>query len=136
MNVTENIQASVRIAASPADVFPYLVDPELIVQWIGSAAELDPRTGGTFALTFPSTSVRGTYVCVEPPHRVVFTWGVPGDPVLPPGSSTVEILLVADGEETIVQLTHRDLPAEKREAHRGGWEECLATLNRVAGSRS
>ncbi len=133
MSDPQSVKASVRIAASPQDVFAYLVDPELIVQWIGSKAELDPKAGGVFALDFDTTSARGTYVCVEPPHRVVFTWGVPGDSVLPPGSSTVEILLTADGDETIVELTHRDLPAEKRPSHRSGWEEGLEGLRRVAG---
>ena len=87
------ISASVRIAAPPEVVFPYFTDPELIVTWIGERAELDARAGGTFAVDFGSTAARGTYVAVEPPHRVVFTWGVPGDDTLPPGSSTVEVVL-------------------------------------------
>ena len=136
MSDTESVKASVRIAASPMDVFPYLIDPTLIVQWIGLSAELDPQPGGVFALDFASTSARGTYVFVESPRRVVFTWGIPGDATLPPGSSTIEILLKADGDETIVELTHRDLPPEKRQSHRDGWEECLAGLSRAAGSNS
>ena len=54
---------------------------------------------------------------------MVFTWGIPEDATLPPGSSTVEVVLVADGADTIVNLTHRDLPAGLREpSHREGWE--------------
>jgi hypothetical protein len=44
------------------------------------------------------------------PQRVALTWGLYENTVLPEGSSTVEIYLTADGEETIVDLTHRDLP--------------------------
>ena len=77
MNDTESIKAGIRIAASPAEVFPYLVDPALIVQWIGISADVNPEAGGVFAIDFRTTSTRGTYVCVEPPHRVVFTWGIP-----------------------------------------------------------
>jgi uncharacterized protein YndB with AHSA1/START domain len=50
--------------------------------------------------------VRGNYISVEPPDRVVFTWGFPGSDALPTASSTVEILLKADGHETVVELIH------------------------------
>jgi len=128
VNAAEIVRATVRIAASPQEVFPYLVDPSLIVQWIGSWADLNPQPGGVFALDVGGTSTRGTYISVEPPDRVVFTWGIPGNAALPPGTSTVEILLKADGDETIVELTHRDLPSEMRQSHREGWEECLEAL--------
>jgi uncharacterized protein YndB with AHSA1/START domain len=122
------ISASVRIAAPPEVVFPYFTDPGLIVTWIGERAELDARAGGAFAVDFGNVAARGTYVTVEPPHRVVFTWGIPGDETLPPGSSTVEVVLVADGNDTIVDLTHRDLPADREPSHLEGWEACLAAL--------
>ena len=135
MNAAEIVTATVRIAASPADVFPYLIDPSLIVQWIGTSADLNARPGGVFALDFATTQARGTYVSVEPPNRVVFTWGIPGNAALPPGSSTVEIVLKADGDETIVELSHRDLPADVRPSHHEGWEECFAALRASVQSR-
>jgi uncharacterized protein YndB with AHSA1/START domain len=122
------ITASVRIAAPPEVVFPYVIDPQLLITWIGERADLDPRPGGTFALDFAGTKARGSYVAVEPPHRVVFTWGVPQDAAPPPGSSTVEVVFVADGGDTIVSLTHRDLRLDREPSHREGWEHCLALL--------
>ena len=127
------ISASVRIAAPPEVVFPYFTDPALIVTWIGERADLDARPGGTFALDFAETAARGSYLAVEPPHRVVFTWWIPKDATLPPGSSTVEVVLVADGGDTIVNLTHRELPPDLEPSHREGWEHCLAAL--VAAAR-
>ena len=59
---------------------------------------------------------------------MVFTWGIPDDPVMPPGSSTVEVVLVADGADTIVHLTHRDLPEDREPSHQEGWERCLSEL--------
>ena len=122
------ISTSVRIAATPEVVFPYLTDPQLLVSWIGDRAELDARPGGTFAIDFGATAARGTYLEVEPPRRVVFTWGIPDDDAMPPGSSTVEIVLVADGTDTIVNLTHRDLPDDREPSHLEGWERCLGAL--------
>jgi len=52
---------------------------------------------------------------------------------VPPGSSTVEIELEADGDATIVRLAHRDLPAETVESHAHGWEHYLERL-RLAGA--
>ena len=126
------INASVRIAAPPEEVFSYFTDPQLIVTWLGERAELDARPGGTFALDFSGTAARGSYVAVDPPHRVVFTWGIPDDVGLPPGSSTVEVMLVADGGDTIVHLTQRGLPIDREPSHREGWERCLAALVDIA----
>jgi len=78
--------------------------------------------------------VRGNYISVEPPDRVVFTWGIPGSDVLPAGSSTVEILLRADGDETVVELIHHDLPADQRSQHESGWASFLEALRQTAGS--
>jgi len=63
---------------------------------------------------------------------VVFTWGIAGNDVLPAGWSTVEVLLHADGDDTVVELVHRGLPEARRDDHRGGWAELLATLAKVA----
>ena len=75
---------------------------------------------------------RGTFIEVDPPHRVVFTWGVEGRVDFPPGSSTVEVVLAPDGDETVVTLTHRGLPEEYRSSHEGGWTEFLGILASVA----
>jgi uncharacterized protein YndB with AHSA1/START domain len=122
------ISTSVRIAAPPEVVFPYFTDPQLMVTWIGERVDLDARPGGTFAVDFGGAAARGIYVSVEPPHRVVFTWGIPEDATLPPASSTVEVVFVADGTDTIVNLTHSDLPRDREPSHREGWERCVAAL--------
>ena len=134
MNDPDVLTASIRIAAAPEEVFPYLVDPQLMVQWIGNWADLNPEPGGVFALDMGETSVRGNFLEVEPPRRVVFTWGVPGRESLPEGSTTVEIVLEADGDETVVALTHRNLSAEELPRHREGWATQLDRLRTAAGT--
>jgi hypothetical protein len=47
-------------------------------------------------------------------------WDVPGSASLPAGSSTVEILLRAEGEETIIDLIHSGLPADELPRHSAG----------------
>ena len=126
------ITASIRISATPDEVFPYLTDPELLTNWLGEWADTSPQPGGRFAIDMGGVRVRGSYVLISPPHRLTFTWGVAEDTALPEGSSTVEIYLTADGDETIVDLTHRDLPAAERPRHQQGWEMRLARLDGAA----
>jgi uncharacterized protein YndB with AHSA1/START domain len=128
VNDPDGLTVSVHIAAPPAEVFPYLVDSALIVKWIGDWADLHPESGGIFAVDINNVPVRGRFVVVEPPNRVVFTWGVAGSDALPAGSTTVEIVLTADGEHTLVELIHRDLPADELPKHRSGWTAYLAQL--------
>jgi uncharacterized protein YndB with AHSA1/START domain len=131
--VTQDVvTASIRIRASPEEVFPYLTDPELLTLWLGDWADTTPQPGGRFAINMGDTKVRGTYVLISPPHRVAFTWGVPDNTELPEGSSTVEIYLTADGDDTIVDLTHRDLPAGQRAPHKQGWDMRLTKLTETA----
>ncbi len=127
------IVATERIQAAPDVVFPYFTDPALIVAWIGDLAELDPQPGGLFSLDFDETLVRGAYIAVDPPHRISFSWGIPGSDTLPPGGSTVEVVLTADGDDTIVVLTHRGLAASHLEDHRAGWEHQLGHLPAAVG---
>jgi uncharacterized protein YndB with AHSA1/START domain len=131
MTVPEVLTATVRIGAPPATVFPYFVDPALMVQWIGEWADLHPEPGGRFALDINKTPVRGEYLEIDPPRRVVFTWGVAGKDSLPTGSTTVEIVLTADGSDTIVELFHHDLPAEEHDGHFDGWTTMLDRLRQL-----
>jgi uncharacterized protein YndB with AHSA1/START domain len=131
------ITASVRIAAPPDVVFPYFTDPALAVKWIADAAYLDARPGGTFSVNVRGNPARGEYLEIDPPHRVVFTWGIEGSGDLPPGTSTVEVVLQPEGNETVVTLTHRDLPTpEFRRSHREGWSEFLGLLAALLSSAS
>jgi uncharacterized protein YndB with AHSA1/START domain len=119
---------AVRIEASPAEVFPYLIDAELVVRWMGDWAELEPNAGGKLAIDINGVPIRGEYLIVDPPHRVVFSWGVAGSDVLAPGSTTVEIVLRPDGDGTVLELAHRDLPPEQLAQHDTGWRHFLERL--------
>lgn len=135
---TDVIELERRIAARPETVFAYFTDPERFVRWQGMDAELDPRPGGIFRVTQSGRSrvvARGEFVEVEPPKRLVFTWGweqregLPEGFVVSPGASTVEVDLVPDGEGTILHLRHTGLgTAPAREVHSVGWNLTLERL--------
>lgn len=132
---TPAVAREVRIRARPDTIFPFFTDPELMIRWMGSSAELDPRPGGICRVDIASGHIaRGEYVEISAPDRVVFTWGWESeDSVVQPGTSTVEVTLTPDGDHTIVRLVHSDLPSEASgDAHSTGWEHYLERLGIAA----
>lgn len=119
---------TVEIDAPPEVVFGYFTRPELIVRWMGEWADLQPEPGGRFALDITGHPVRGEYLVVDPPHRLLLSWGYAGSEDVPPGASTVEVRFVAITGGTRVELEHRDLPAPRRAEHHVGWRHYLARL--------
>lgn len=104
---------------------------------MGVAALLDPRPGGTFRVEANGRDVvLGEYVEVEPPHRVVFTWGFDGaGAITGAGSTRVEVTLEPDGEGTRLTLLHHGLTGPVRDAHARGWTHFLERLAPVAAGR-
>ena len=136
---TKTVEVSVRVPGSPEVVFPYFTDAEKYLQWKGFEAELDARPGGVYRVLMPGgATAEGEYLVVDPPHRLVFSWGWQGE-VLPdgfaevsPGSTTVEITFVADGDDTIIRLRHTGLPSDEAEqVHRFGWTAYLPRIEVV-----
>ena len=128
------IEREVRIEARPETVFAFWTDPAKMARWMGRDIRLDPRPGGEFRIDYNGEDIAtGAFVEVQPPTRIVLTWGweAPGDPT-PPGASTVEVDLVPDGTATIVRLRHTGLPTEAVEGHAIGWDQFLPRLAEVA----
>jgi uncharacterized protein YndB with AHSA1/START domain len=123
----------VDIAATPETVFPFLTQAELMTVWMGDHATLNPVPGGEFTVDINGVPVRGRFLRVEPPHRLVVTWGHAGSAALPPGSTTVEITLTPTDTGTRLTLVHRDLPANRELEHATGWPHFISRLQ-VAGA--
>jgi uncharacterized protein YndB with AHSA1/START domain len=133
------VRREVEIAASPETVWRLLTDPEGARRWWGIDARFDPHPGGQFRMHVISGSVAsGEFVELDPPRRLVFTWGwVEGGGseagLVPPGSSTVEIDLEPTATGTTLRLVHRGLPTEESaENHGMGWEHYLGRLSVAA----
>lgn len=63
--------ASIEIDAPPATVFDYLITEEGMTAWMGQHTELDAHPGGSFAVDIAGHAIRGQYLHVESPTRVV-----------------------------------------------------------------
>jgi uncharacterized protein YndB with AHSA1/START domain len=133
-----SVERTISIAAAPETVWDFFVDPAKLKRWMGIDAELNPQPGGVYRCeVIPGHVALGEYVELDPPHRLVFTWGweKSGDQetAVPPGSSTIEVELTAEGDGTSVRFVHRDLPnAEATASHAHGWDHYLPRLEVAA----
>ena len=131
------LEKEVRIAARPETIFPFFTDPEKMMRWKGVSVTLDPRPGGIYRVDMNGENMaRGEYLELVPYSGIVFSWGWEGEgsPV-PPGTTTVEVSLIPDGDETIVRLRHSGLPSDQRDVHAEGWTHYMARLASAAGGQ-
>ncbi|HJT18429.1 MAG TPA: SRPBCC domain-containing protein [Thermoanaerobaculia bacterium] len=136
MSVIEStsVAREVEIAARPETVWKLLTDPNDYVRWMGSRATLEVRPGGKYHVdVVPGHVASGKFVEVDPPRKLVFTWGWEGSAGVPPGSSTITFELIPRGKGTLLRFTHRDLPdASAVASHAEGWDHYFDRLATVA----
>ncbi|HEV2037760.1 MAG TPA: SRPBCC family protein [Candidatus Eremiobacteraceae bacterium] len=128
---TKAVEREIKVNAKPETVFAYLTDQAKLRRWMSIGGSWDPKVGNPFRLEVTNEDIAvGTFVEIQPPTRLVVTWGWEGDDAITkPGSSTLEFTLQPDGAGTLVRLVHRDLPTpESAEKHGHGWEHYLSRL--------
>jgi uncharacterized protein YndB with AHSA1/START domain len=134
-----SIRRETFIAAPPAAVFAYLTDPEKIVGWMGSQADIDPQVGGLYLLKGVGrgkATARGAFREVVPVHRLAYSFGWDGLDAAPPGSTLIEFDLIDQDGGTLLRMTHSGLAsAELRENHSRGWAHYLGRLATIAAGR-
>jgi uncharacterized protein YndB with AHSA1/START domain len=138
---TDPIVREIQIDASPETVFAFFTEADKLTRWLAVEAAVDPRPGGIAHLTQAGGagnpggrySMRGEFVEVEPPTRVVFTWGFENPDIdVDPGASIVEVTLTATAGGTRVRLVHRGLPEGELAPHGEGWTSMLERLAAAA----
>jgi len=65
------IRRETHIPAPPAAVFALLTDPEKILRWMGSKAQVEPQPGGLYLVNVTGARfARGSFREVVPVHRL------------------------------------------------------------------
>jgi uncharacterized protein YndB with AHSA1/START domain len=86
------VRRETHIPAPPAAVFALLTDPDKILRWMGTDAQLDPQPDGIYLVNVTGARfARGSFREVVPVHRLAYSFGWDDSEVVPPGSSLVEI---------------------------------------------
>ncbi|MEP6623516.1 MAG: SRPBCC domain-containing protein [Acidimicrobiia bacterium] len=123
---SEPLECTFAIRAQPETVWTFWTDPVRLCEWWGLEAEAVPEPGGRFRVVMDQEDavMSGEYLELDPPRRLVFTFGwehpPPSGPLLP-GSTRVEVELIPDGDGTRLVLRHFGLPATATAEHRAGW---------------
>jgi uncharacterized protein YndB with AHSA1/START domain len=131
------LQIRRRVRASAEEIFDLWTKPDLIVRWmspyprtVDCKASCDFRPGGAFSLVMSSgessREVSGTYVQIDRPRKLVFTWI---GPLTNNMTTLVTVELNPRGNETDLVLTHERLPTPAiHEGHTMGWGNILDHL--------
>ena len=98
------VRLEMQIPVEAERVFDSWTRAEQLVEWFPSSAQMTVTEGGEYRFGWDGwdDEWRGTYVVVEPPGRLVFTWQPPAA-VFPEGAY-----------ETTVTLTFEDLDGATR----------------------
>jgi uncharacterized protein YndB with AHSA1/START domain len=127
------LQLNRVIPASRERVFAAWTTPEAIKVWFGPArcrvldVQVDLRVDGEYCFSLSTEDlgeikVRGRYLEVTPPEKLIYTWRWEGNPELTIGTSLVTVEFTSAGTSTEICLTHEQLPSiESRDHHGRGW---------------
>lgn len=133
------VTRELTIDARPDTVWEFLVDPLKAALWMGKKVEFDLRPGGLYRVEVLSGNVsRGQFVEIDPPRRLVYTfgWEPEGDAPfgMDPGSSRVEVDLTPVGDGTHIRFVHSGLPTQEAVLRHGeGWDHYLGRFVVAAG---
>jgi uncharacterized protein YndB with AHSA1/START domain len=132
------------IAASPERLFELWTQPEELVKWWGPEGfttpkqAMDVRPGGRWRTTMRSPdgkdhTVSGIYRALEPPKRLVFTWGWDDDAGMRGHETEITVTFDPTPGGTRMVLTQQGFAdKDSRGRHEHGWGSSFVCLERVA----
>jgi uncharacterized protein YndB with AHSA1/START domain len=125
-----SVTRDIDMCARGETVWDYLSTDEGWAAWWGAGSSIKAVPGGSMKIVYPNgQTAEGTVQEVEPPRRIVFTWGFDRpDTMIPLEGSLVEITLDAIGGGTRLRLVHRVADEAAARAHRTGWRYQLGLL--------
>jgi uncharacterized protein YndB with AHSA1/START domain len=128
------LERSIVIQARPETVFRFFTDSERWAKWWGAGSTIDARPGGKVFILHPGgVETLGEVIEVQPPSRIVFTYGYATGKPIPPGASRVTITIEAFDDAARLHLLHEFEDAGARDQHVQGWRFQLSLFaNTVA----
>lgn len=125
------VEQEIEIAAPIDVVFDLITTAEGLEEWMAVEASSVLERGGLLRWRHENGAVmRGRFVEIQRPTRVVFTygWETGGPPWVPPESTEVTIELRELAGGTHLHLVHRQLTPASADEHRHGWSWFLGRL--------
>jgi uncharacterized protein YndB with AHSA1/START domain len=127
------VRRELVVRAPRALVFRYFTDPVRWASWWGKGSNIEGRVGGAVVIVYPDgTRALGEVLALEPPERVVFSYGYEGaGKPIPPGGSRVTIQLAEHADGTHLSFLHELADGPTRDHHVQGWRYQLAVFANV-----
>jgi uncharacterized protein YndB with AHSA1/START domain len=136
-----------RLGAAPERVFAAFCDPELVCRWLKPSPEIglivlgfDFRVGGGYRFRYaapggPAMHVNGTFLAIEPPSRLVFSWNIEPPDEHAGLESEVTVSITRDGDTgSMLVIRHEQLTQAGAAArHAEGWRGALDLLAGLTG---
>jgi uncharacterized protein YndB with AHSA1/START domain len=116
------VERSILIHAGRDTVFGYFTDSERWARWWGQGSTIEARAGGAVRIVHPGgVQVAGEILEIDPPSRLVFTYGYVSGTPMPVGASIVTVQLEDDREGTRLNLSHAFADEKARDEMVQGW---------------
>lgn len=129
---THRLDRTITIAAAPETVFRFFTDSARWAKWWGAGSEIDARVGGQMRIRYPNAvEAAGEVLEVDPPRRIVFTYGYASGQPIAVGASTVTIAVEAVGGGSRVDLVHSFTDPGVCDQHVQGWRFQLSVFANI-----
>jgi uncharacterized protein YndB with AHSA1/START domain len=117
---------------SPAELFDYWVQPELICQWWPQMAEIEAHVGGSYRLSWPQMGwiLDGRVTACIPGELLAFTWKWLHETEVPERHVSVTLAPRSSGGSTLIveHSTYSVADQAERQGHLEGWLHFLTQL--------
>jgi len=131
-DLQHSLDREIVIRARPERVFRYFTDSTRWAAWWGAGSTIDPARGGKVFVRYPNAvEAAGEVVEIDPPRKIVFTFGFASGQPIGVGASLVTISLAEDPEGTRLRLVHQFAEAAARDQHVQGWRYQLSLFANV-----
>ena len=129
------LDRSILINASRETVFGYFTDSTRWARWWGHGSTIDARAGGAVQIVHPGgVQVAGEILEIDPPARLVFTYGYVSGAPMPVGASVVTIELEDDRQGTRLNLSHVFADEKQRDEMAQGWRFQLSLFGNLVAN--
>jgi uncharacterized protein YndB with AHSA1/START domain len=130
-----HLERTLIIGARRETVFRFFTDPIRWASWWGAGSTIEPHPSGRVLIRYPGgTEAVGEVLEIDPPERLVFTYGYAKGVPVAPGASLVTITLEDHGGSTRLRLTHAFSEPRVRDEHLQGWRYQLSLFANIVAN--
>ena len=143
-DLSHSVQISWNFPYPPAKVWQAWTDPAIAQLWFGSdpagkvlAANFDVQINGAYSVTFANSdgtefTCQGVYKEIDPPHKLVFTWGWADQPEV---AELITLHFTPNEGGTLMLFEQSNIdPSTTLHNYEEGWRRTFQKLEKALGN--